>query len=294
MKTIKINYNDVDKGIEELETYDYLELEKCDKHVIYHVYWYGMIGRKQRLCMLSYLATQNLEMSSLWVWLDIETYNMDKSLIPNHKNIVIKIYNPNTEAKGTPLEGYSLMKQNSKLKFRSDLARIAILYKYGGVYYDLDMILLKDLRPLLGVEFCYRWSKYLTGNNAILRLFKESNNTKILINKYKKVLKNTIFTTKLNFKIFTDELPLYCFPCVMFDPVWIINDKYRRTTGIDIVGSKYSNLCNFDDFFNRTDEKVEYFFKNMIFAYHWHSRNNIKIENDSYFDKFEKYFETLL
>ena len=36
-----------------------------------------------------------------------------------------------------------------------------------------------------------------------------------------------------------------------------------------------------------TDEDINTFFDNQIFAYHWHSRNNYKIEKNSYFEKLE-------
>ena len=48
------------------------------------------------------------------------------------------------------------------------MARLIILYKYGGIYIDLDIFLLKDFTPLFGMKFCYAWSYLKTGNNAIL------------------------------------------------------------------------------------------------------------------------------
>ena len=52
---------------------------------IFHVYWYGNLTRKQLLCINSYLATQNLKKTKLWVWLDEDTYNIGKNNVPNHK-----------------------------------------------------------------------------------------------------------------------------------------------------------------------------------------------------------------
>ena len=144
------------------------------------------------------------------------------------------------------------------------------LYKYGGIYYDLDMILLKDLMPLLGIEFCYTWSDKKRGNNAILRLFKNSVNCKMIIGKYKKNTPRCVGTNKL---IFTNDLNIYCLPSILFDPVWILNDKKRN--------SKYSKLNNFNKFFKTTSENIKHFFDNQIFAYHWHSRNNFFVENNS-------------
>ena len=277
-----ISYTDIDKGIEYLQNNKFDFYPKGDNIIIFHVYWYGNISRKQLLCIKSYLKTQNLEKTKLWVWLDYKTFT-DKNvdIIPKHKNIEIKKYIPNNEAKNTPLEKYQHLNQQAFLKFRSDIARILFLYNYGGLYYDLDMILLKDLMPLLGVEFCYTWSYLKKGNNGILRLFKKSDSSIHLINKYYK-LRNKPFVVWFNQFIFTNDVNIICFPSVMFDPVWILHDKKKK--------SKYSKLNNLDNFFKKTDENINNFFYNQIFAYHWHSRNNYNIEKNSYFEKIELKF----
>ena len=136
-----ISYDNIDEGIEYLKR-NKLSFYPGNNPIIFHVYWYGNIGRKQILCINSYLATQNLQQTKLWVWLDYKTYNNNKSKIPRHHNIEIKKYEPNLESKGTLFEQLKYINNERYLKFRSDLARIIFLYKYGGLYYDLDMILI--------------------------------------------------------------------------------------------------------------------------------------------------------
>ena len=65
----------------------------------------------------------------------------------------MKKYIPDELAKNTLLENHRVLNQTKFLKFRSDIARILFLHKHGGLYYDLDMILLKNLRPLLNGNF---------------------------------------------------------------------------------------------------------------------------------------------
>jgi len=281
MKYLKdIDYYDIDKGIEYLQKNKLSFYPKDDSIIIYHVYWYGDITRKQLLPIKSYLKTQDLKKTVLWVWLDFETYSEKNiNLIPKHKNILIKKYIPNEQAKDTVLENNKIINNKIFLKLRSDLARILFLNNYGGLYFDLDMILLKDLLQLLGIEFCYCWSLKKTGNNGILRLFKNSEECKKLINKYKLLLQKKKFTVWFNDYIFTKDINIMCFPSVLFDPVWILNDKK--------IKSKYSNLNNFNNFFKQTNENLNNFFLNEIYTYHWHSRNNMSIENNSYFNKFE-------
>ena len=276
-----ISYNNIDEGIEYLQKNKLNFYLDKDEITIFHVYWYGNLTRKQILCINSYLKTQNLEKTKLWVWIDYKTFTEENiNLIPKHKNIEIKKYIPDIEAKETLFENNKHINNEKYLKFRSDLARIIFLYKYGGLYYDLDMILLKDFKCLLGIEFCYMWADLKYGNNGLLRLFKKSQNCIDLMNKYLFNLKERTFFLGYNKLIFTEDINIYCLPSVLFDPVWILHDKNKQ--------SKYSNLNNFDNFFKKTDENINNFFDNQIFSYHWHSRNNYNIEKNSYFEKIEK------
>lgn len=54
----------------------------------------------------------------------------------------------------------------------SDAARLIILHLHGGVYVDADMLLLRDLRPLLlpNIPFAERWGGHEFYNNALVFL----------------------------------------------------------------------------------------------------------------------------
>ena len=82
---------------------------------IFHVYWHGKLNRKQLCCINSYLKTQDLSNTELWVWLDFLTYNKSFSIVPKHKNIILKKYVPDIEAKNTPFRNYTF-KSNKILK----------------------------------------------------------------------------------------------------------------------------------------------------------------------------------
>ena len=290
-----LDYQNVDNCIDMLKTYDFSkiicddefkikEVFNKDNKVLFHVYWYGSISRKQLASINSYLKTQNLETTELWVWLDSIYYNNEILKIPKHNNIKVISYDPTIESKGTLLNDKDYIHNKKFVKFRSDMARLIILYKYGGIYIDLDIFLLKDFTPLFGIEFCYAWSYLKTGNNAILRFKKKSDKIIELMNRYSNVLKEYDSNFQFNLGItnqrtYNNSLKILCLPCPMFDPVWILFDKKTK--------SKYSNLTNFDNFFCKTDEDITKFFDNQIYAYHWHSRNDYKIEKDSYFEKLE-------
>lgn len=258
----------------------------------FHVFWNGILNRRQLLCINSYLFSQNLSKTTLTVWLD-SNYEHNLKLIPKHPNILVKKYNALQESKGTPFENYDFINYNKNLKFRSDLARMMILYNYGGIYFDLDFILFQDLSCISNLEFLYQWGGVEGGNNALLGLKKGSNTTIQIMNKYIKFLTqgcnhtsekyNKDYNFKLGFthELFSKEIDIFCFPSAFFDPIWILDFKKQT--------SKYDELNNFDNFFKTTKKKIkiETFFQGLLLGYHWHSRNDIKIENLSYFHQIE-------
>ena len=36
--------------------------------------------------------------------------------------------------------------------------RLVLLHNYGGVYFDADVLLLRDFAPILGQQFLYKWA----------------------------------------------------------------------------------------------------------------------------------------
>jgi len=114
---------------------------------------------KELLAVTSYLATQNLDKTKLIVWSDYDI--TDQANIQPYKDFVdFRVYNPRELAKGTPLEGMESHlnpggDQNHWMS--SGIMRFLVLYKFGGVYFDMDMVLLDDFKPILGQDFAYQW-----------------------------------------------------------------------------------------------------------------------------------------
>ena len=286
-----INYNNVDECLDYLKNNPYKNY--CfDEEIPFHVFWRGKLKRKQLLCINSYLYSQNLGNTKLYVWLDSD-YKENSKLIKKHPNIIIKNYDPKKESLNTPFKNKDFINHQKYVKFRSDIARLMILFNYGGIYFDLDIILLKDINCILDLEFCYQWGGKTGGNNALLRLKKESKNCTDLMNRYVDVLENGChhinkygndfkYQIGMIHEIFNEQIDILCFPSAFFDPVWVLD--YKNLT------SKYSTLNKFDNFFKKTNEKfnISSFFGGNIMAYHWHSRNNQDIEDNSFYSIIEK------
>ena len=114
---------------------------------------------KELMAIKSYVATQNLEKTKLIVWSDYDI--SDQENIQPYKDAVdFRVYNSTELAKGTPLESrheYLNPQDDDRHWMSSGIMRFLVLYKFGGIYYDMDMVLLRDFKPLLGRNFAYQW-----------------------------------------------------------------------------------------------------------------------------------------
>ncbi len=149
-----------------------------------------------------------------------------------------------------------------RLANKANAFRILVLGKYGGIYFDFDVLFLKDLRPLCNVEFFYQWSNQGYGNNAVLHFYRNSANILALAERSIKI-HSCRSVALLQFKdCSTWPEDIYVFPSYLFDPLWIAQDRE-----ISI-----NNYCNrFADFFTgNTPITMAEFFPG-AYAYHWHN-----------------------
>jgi len=158
LKEQPLFYNNYRLGLDLLGNVKDEDYSFPEERTNFHVYT-EVRTPKELLAIKSYLATQNLDKTKLIVWSDYDI--SDQENIQPYKDLVdFRVYNPQELAKGTPLEGVE-----SHLKTGGDhnhwmssgVMRFLVLYKFGGVYYDMDMVLLRDFKPILGQDFAYQW-----------------------------------------------------------------------------------------------------------------------------------------
>ena len=130
----------------------------------FHVYT-EITTPKQLLAIKSYLATQNPDHTKLTVWSDYDILKPNccfghPELDPYKDLVEFRVYDPTELAVGTPLEGlekYLKTPDDDRHWMMSGIMRFLVLYKFGGIYYDMDMVLLRDFVPILGQNFAYQW-----------------------------------------------------------------------------------------------------------------------------------------
>ncbi|CAG8696825.1 9757_t:CDS:2, partial [Racocetra fulgida] len=286
----------------------------CNRHhppMLFHVFWQGQITDKLALVMKSFLYSQPLECSTLYVWFD----NMNDTNLNDNKHVrsLLK-YSPTLiEFKSWDMveqlsfsdvyDGWQGPKYNSSVKI-SDLFRFVVLHNYGGIYIDSDVLLIRDMRPLYyaNFEFAYRWSKTNQYNTAVLRLWKQSPSSKMVIrgaikndmNFHPFTIKKYLSTHDYSSRKETNKL-IYMLPSGLFDPLWLKQDDIQPLSTLS------PNLHKFTDLFNPNltpgeisgldpttldsspleIRNIDNFFRG-IFAYHWHNQWNATIHPTSW------------
>ena len=248
---------------------------KSDKKIVLHFYWRVPLdfGRKQVLSIKSAIVNHydlnrdNLEIN-LWSNVDLSD---NEYLAPIKEFINIKIWNPLEEIKGTILEPYSEYYKNSirfdnKNWIAGDFFRLLCLHKYGGFYFDMDILILRDLSPLSGYEFLYQWGSSGTTpdepniffNGAVMRLNKNSDASRKLIRETLSIpsAESTNWSSILYSRVYDDNLNH--FPCAWFNTEWCLKDP------------NYS----LEPF--KSNSKKEMF--DGAFTWHWHNKWSDEIE----------------
>jgi hypothetical protein len=239
----------------------------------FHCYWFGVFGRKQEFSIKSFLCTQNLKYNKVVLWLDIDNgfgdYRNNIHLQNIAKFIEIRAYDPKIQVENTPwAEHVNLATYTNgydDLVKRGDAFRFLILYKYGGSYFDLDVMFLKEVSGLLHNQFCYAWERQPFANSAICNLTTKSDIAEYLLHKC--IEKQQVSPWHI-FRYEDEGLKeLYVLPCAFFDPIWQGVQKDRVA------------LDYFGDFFRKFDHR----FSNKLniqsykeffpggYTYHWHN-----------------------
>jgi len=74
------------------------------------------------------------------------------------ESFVVRVVDVQALASGTAMEGSSLLDTHDMRAWvDSDLLRLLVVWKLGGTWIDMDMLLTRDLAPLLEHEFVTQW-----------------------------------------------------------------------------------------------------------------------------------------
>jgi hypothetical protein len=286
--------------------------------ILYHSFWKIDESKPYHirvliLQILSYLTTQDLAKTKLVLWVQNEfSENVNKTLTSkfgyfiSDRNIEVRVLNT-TDLCSTGLYkahfDTCVSTNNSNSVAFSDFIRFLVLYKYGGIYTDGDVIFLRDMRPFWEKNFVHRWSYGTSYNTAVMGL--KLNRSQGIEAIFDYVLNNRVFAAKnlvgrfypsrikdtilaLNNGGGFNYTDFEVYHSVLFDPAWLCNDK--------IIGRlNNQSVCIFSEFYDTVITAEEFDFNKFYggaFTIHLHLVNcgKCQIGPKSFFYHFENYF----
>jgi len=275
---------------------DFLKLIEEDNYtypdhtVNYHVYS-EVRTDKELLCIKSFFATQNLEKTKLILWSDWDVTG-NEMLQPFKYLIDFRVYDPVNLARDTILEGQTklLLAKDTKHYMMSGMLRFLAPFKEGGFWVDMDMILLRDLVPIMDQEFAYQWGgetdfKGYGPCAAFMNILPHSEHAMICLEEVIKapVRADTVSRDcEMLAKVYQRQ-PFTVFPSPFFNAEWLINKKYPPLGDIVQAG-----------WFKKNDHSTWLFPES--FAWHWHNSafRKLTIEPGSKFDLLTKMMDAKL
>lgn len=263
-------YTDYEKCLEFLRTIKNEDFDYPKEKTIFHVYT-EIKTRKELMVVKSFLATQNLEHCEMIVWSDYSIE--DNPLIKPYKDLItLKVWDPIEEAKGTILEGREdiLLAKDKKYYLQSDLLRLMVLHKYGGVWADMDIIFLRDFKPLLEQEYMYMWGSETDFANqgacaTVLSLNKESELSLELLKEVlvtRPIPETTCWGKQMFAKLYRRH-KYTVLPSTFFNTEWCINIKEGPNANKEILDSWFNEEVTLE---NTLFEEA--------FTWHWHNSSN--------------------
>lgn len=283
-------YFDYKEGLEFLSKIKDSDYEYPNEVVNFHIYS-EIRNDKELECVKSYFATQNLEKTKLIIWSDYDITNQDN--IKEFKDkIDFRIYDPVKEAEGTILEGKveRLLAKDGKYYLQSDLLRLLALHKYGGIWIDMDILLLRDFKPILDQEYLYQWGGdtnfAVDGCCAtVISLKKESKLSLMLLEEILNmpIVGGTTIWGKDLFARVYQKMKYDIFPSTFFNTEWLMS-KTEYKLSYDILEYWFENECPDELLFLDA------------FAWHWHNSSNKHkpIVENSKFNKLSKIINSKL
>ena len=269
----KEKYNNVSYCLDYLNNNSIIGSEENNNDSnIFHCFWKGHLNELHKLCIESIFRTQKVEKIILWCHDNFEIMMSPITL----KGVEIRQFNRDEFEKMNvkkSIKDGMFSRYNSlvslpnikgpyaaDLAYASDIFRFVVLHNYGGIYFDLDILFLRDFNEIKINKWVSQWGTEWCGNACVMKLPKNHDLIETIYNKYQKPFYPT--TTF----ILDNILDITILPSTFFDPLWRGPDAIPDDSRI--------NFKEFDDFFE-TSIDLYNFFKG-TFAYHWHNRWNKK------------------
>jgi len=167
--------------------------------------------------------------------------------------------------------------------------RAIVLYKYGGVYFDLDTVFLRDLWPLLDKQFYYRaGSLPQTASASVMRLFAAPSHEAVVL--LRDAMAGGYTGAALSDAASANSLTsLHMYSPYLFDPAWLYVIRADEQPVFNVPNSYMS-------FFKNVRNELDYpknpsVFFTGAFMFHWHADDavwHLQPQKKSFFTAFSE------
>lgn len=257
---------------------------------VVNLYWMGSMNRIALFSIKSFLyVTKKKWKINFWIHPNttFQKYTLEQLKL---LSVEIKKFIFDNEIINTPFQVYkgsrtwmnkTKYKNWNRYKIESDWVRLVLLYKYGGFYFDTDILFLQPPENLIidFSEFVGPWC----GSHTI------SNNNLLYLSK-----KNIIEMSETAVK--EDSAASY-FGLSFLNYNNLLKKKVKILTPCEADICWCCRVCHFNFiFFNRTEEinfLINFINTNSL-LYHWHNGYGSSIHPNSYFAQLEKKFDEKL
>ena len=210
--------------------------------VVYHAFWDGALSDKHlasvESCMRANVAGR--ADAEVWLWLSTATYRAATAAPQSARvsalvtsGLVLKECCWASVSADVPrlqdVPERSL--RAAGLQHLADAVRLALLYKFGGVWFDLDVLWLRSLDAVLaahGSDVCaYRWEAQAYPNNAVLISLAPRDARLLRLIEFL-CDRGRGFGFQTAALTFDCAVPLTVLPCAWFDRGWIEDGFFLR------------------------------------------------------------------
>jgi len=248
--------------------------------VLYHCFWNGKLNEKHYISILSCFYFNVLNKPNRKIILLTNSPFEDNDILRVISQFCeVRYFDFSEELKDTGISD-EISKTNDVYQFKSDRIRYVLLYKYGGIWFDLDMFFLRSLDPIFNAfenEICvYTWADSNYPNGAFFMSLKKNSEKMLdfinyLINRNLGYGFQDYFYQK-NHLTFDTPLDILVLPCSWFDGGFLY-DFPDFIDGNKEFFKSVNGIINIDTFAKGA------------FCYHWHNRWYNNVEEMSYFDQ---------
>lgn len=268
-------YNDVQWVLNYLQYVPIIGEEDTKPIEFFHCFWKGNLSDLHLMCLDSLIKNHPTAIIFLWTcdalevqgsysWLKI------KKLLRDNIRVVEVTKNHFREANAELLYSkYSLLtmqkpfvnQYNHDIAYASDIIRFIVLYIYGGVWFDMDVLFLRNLDSIKIKRYMSQWGTDMCGNGAILKLEKGHDLIQKILKLYPEKpfypfsKDNNGIIKNMTCFLLENDLDITILPSTFFDILW------GNIENVDL------QFKTFDDFFIQE----ELMLPEKIYGYHWHN-----------------------